>query len=655
MGNDKKLFFLFTFISIVSGQKVPPFFSIPDDNKVYIILAQPPKEMRGWIVYRKDKGEKDFKQLVSEPIMPIQEPLIVRDILGEEYDWIAQALKAEDEFTLLRRLKDPGVGGALSLVSQRVAKVLGKIYLDTTVRTGEEYVYRVGFLNYKEEEFLKFDEKMLVQKHKNPTERVEKFSARIEKKALRLEWEYPKWRGDKSDLIVGFNIYKKSEDEKEFKKVLPFPYLRTGEKLFYIDKDVMEGKTYHYYLTPVDLIAAEGPRSEVVIAKLKDITPPKPPLEVNAEAQEGRILITWQPSVDEDVIGYNVYRSRSIHGEFKKLNYKLIPKNECSFIDQDVITGSLYVYKVSAVDDAGFEGKRSVAAFSSPKDTTPPPPVLNLTAKVEKHMVKLSWNPQRTPDLDGYYVYRAEKKDELFRLVGSPIKKGLPSFVDSGFAKKGLYPGRTYYYYVSQVDIAFNESKRSLIEVKIPDDEPPVPPASIYCKNNDDGTVEVIWQISLSLDLAKYRIYRQEEGKEATLLKEVAGNTNSFLDRDCERGKRYIYFVSGVDSADNESNKLRFEIIPRDIAPPPPPKWLKVICEKKGVSISWEKVAISDLAGYNVYRANLPTGIYEKLNKTLVKNETFYDPEGKPDYYYRVSTIDTSENESEKSKPIKPE
>ena len=642
--------------SLFAQTKAPSFYIIPDQNIVYIILASPPKEMFGFTVYRKDRAEKEFK-LLTEPIMPINDPLIAWDIIGEaEYNWIAEALKAEDEFTFFKRLQDPGIGGALSLVSLNVAKVLGKVFIDTLVKNGFEYTYRVAFLNYKEEEFSKIDEKVVVQKHQSPAKRIGKISIAIDKQNIKLDWEYPKWQAYKSDLVVGFNIYRKTNEEKDFKKLLPFPYLRTGEKLFYLDKNVEPGMTYQFYLTPVDLISAEGPKSEIVTIRLKDITPPRPPLDVTAESQEGKILIKWEPSLDEDVVSYNIYRSWSIHGQFTKLNPKPVSKDDRTFIDNNVqATGALYVYKVSAIDNTGFEGKQSTAAFGTPKDTTPPLPVSGLTAKVEKRMVNLSWVPQMTPDLDGYYVYRAEQKDNVFRLVNSPIKKDMPIFTDSGFAKKGLYPGRTYYYYVSPVDIALNEGKKSMTEVKIPDDEPPLAPASIYCKNNDDGTVEVSWQISLSIDLAKYRIHRQEQGKEILLLKEVDINTNQYLDKTCEKGKKYFYFVSGIDSSGNQGEQLKFEIIPKDIMAPPVPKGLKVIYEKKRVNLTWGKVIADDLVGYNVYRSNLPTGVYEKLNKTILKTETFSDLDGKKDYYYRVSSLDTSGNESDKTHPLKPD
>ncbi|MEO0070225.1 MAG: hypothetical protein ABIK18_05490 [candidate division WOR-3 bacterium] len=647
-------FFLLLFAAeALFAQKAPPFLIIPDENKVYVILASPPKEMVSWTVSRKAKGEKEFTLFTPEPITKIKDPLLIREFFPEEeYNWLAQVFKAEDEFTFYRRIMDPGVGGALSLVSLNVAKVLGKLFIDTTARSNEEYIYRISFINYQGEEFSRVEARVIVRKHKPPPNQVTKIVFSVGKDYIKLEWDYPKWTGRKEDIVVGFNIYKRSLEEGEFKKVLPFPYLRTGERIFYIDRKVEEGKTYEYYLTAVDLIGAEGPKSEVVVVKVKDITPPPPPLEVVATPEEGEIVITWEPSLAEDVVGYNIYRSWSIHGEFKRINKEPIPKEERRFVDKDVsATGMLYVYRVSAIDDDGLEGEKSTAAFGMPKDTTPPPAVANLRAKVEKRMVKLTWEPQRTPDLDGYYVYRAEEKERLFRLVGPPLSKNSPFFVDSGFSSKGLYPGRNYYYYVSQVDIAMNEGKRTMIEVKIPDDEPPMPPPEVYCQNNDDGTVTVKWQVSLALDLAKYYIYRQREGASPQRIAEVGMNTNSYLDRTCEKGVAYYYFVSAVDSVGNESERIKFHITPRDIYSPPTPKGLKVSYVANRINLTWEKVLADDLDGYNVYRSELPTGVYVKLNKKPWKTEGFSDPEGKKGYYYRVTSVDTSGNESNKSEP----
>ncbi|UCG43098.1 MAG: hypothetical protein JSU73_00340, partial [candidate division WOR-3 bacterium] len=199
----------------------PPCFVIPDEGKVSVILASPPREMAGFLVYRKARGEQEFTLLSQEPVMPIDEPSVARDVLGkEEFDRVCRAVGvgADEEFVLLRRLRDPGIGGALSLVSPGVAAILGKVFVDTTARTGKEYSYRVSFINHEAEEISRIEETVAVRKHKGPEKRVGKPSLSAGKGQLRLEWEYPKWQAGQADIVVGFNVYRKAAGEQEFLK-----------------------------------------------------------------------------------------------------------------------------------------------------------------------------------------------------------------------------------------------------------------------------------------------------------------------------------------------------------------------------------------------------------------------------------------------------
>jgi fibronectin type 3 domain-containing protein len=73
---------------------------------------------------------------------------------------------------------------------------------------------------------------------------------------------------------------------------------------------------------------------------------------------ERGFLIEWQPNLETDIAGYNVYRSSSPTdlAEFNKLNSSLINSNVRTFIDRVPYTfGLVWYYKVTAVDDGGNE------------------------------------------------------------------------------------------------------------------------------------------------------------------------------------------------------------------------------------------------------------------------------------------------------------
>ena len=66
------------------------------------------------------------------------------------------------------------------------------------------------------------------------------------------------------------------------------------------------------------------------------------------------------------------------------------------------------------------------------------------------------------------------------------------------------------------------------------------------------------------------------------------------------------------------------------------------------MTLGWVANVEPDLAGYNVYRSDIPGGPFEKLNDKLLKTSNFVDtggPAGVP-AYYEVSAVNTTGNES---------
>ena len=92
-----------------------------------------------------------------------------------------------------------------------------------------------------------------------------------------------------------------------------------------------------------------------------------------------------------------------------------------------------------------------------PIDTSPPPAPARLVALETPAGIMISWSESDTRDLQGFFVYRADKRSGPFELLTKESIR-LPSYTDSD-----LTPGQTYFYAVSAVDSAepSNESERS--------------------------------------------------------------------------------------------------------------------------------------------------------------------------------------------------
>jgi hypothetical protein len=158
------------------------------------------------------------------------------------------------------------------------------------------------------------------------------------------------------------------------------------------------------------------------------------------------------------------------------------------------------------------------------------------------------------------------------------------------------------------------------------------------------------------LPVKGYNIYRSEQSqvRPAAPVNEEAIKETRFHDRNFQFGTTYYYTVRSVvlenkfsaESADSPE----FAFKPVDVFPPKTPTHLLVVFVEGRMNLLWDPNFEPDFAGYNVYRSE--DGVsFRKINDTLLKSPTFRDEKvetGKK-YFYRVSAVDSSGNESQPS------
>jgi hypothetical protein len=102
-----------------------------------------------------------------------------------------------------------------------------------------------------------------------------------------------------------------------------------------------------------------------------DTTPPLAPtgLVVSQVPAGGALNLAWTANTEEDLDGYNVYRSTSATGTFTMLNTAALLAGN-SYSDTTVTEGTTYYYYVIAVDDSANESPDStVASNTADRDT----------------------------------------------------------------------------------------------------------------------------------------------------------------------------------------------------------------------------------------------------------------------------------------------
>lgn len=178
----------------------------------------------------------------------------------------------------------------------------------------------------------------------------------------------------------------------------------------------------------------------------------------------------------------------------------------------------------------------------------------------------------------------------------------------------------------------------------------------------------------------RYRVYRMQgavpaspsspaegtgsnaRGPAFALLGEIA--SPSFSDANFTFGQTYAYAVRSVaryDAGEVESeDSAPLIVTPRDTFPPAAPTGLVAapVPAREGepphVDLSWEISPETSVTGYNVYRSEEESSIGNRVNSQPVPAPTFRDSSivaGRR-YFYRVTAVDSSGNESAPSATI---
>lgn len=171
---------------------------------------------------------------------------------------------------------------------------------------------------------------------------------------------------------------------------------------------------------------------------------PGPPLNLEAEAGDGFVILRWSPpedSGDSPIIGYMVYR-----GLTPDTLYSLgLVGNVTTYNDNTVENGKTYYYSVSAINMQG-EGNRSAVVSVIPLGIPEAP--LSVDAIKGDGFIVITWSQPAsdggTPVLN-YLIYRGFSPSHMspYAIVGNTTFSYTDGNVSEGFV---------YYYTVAAVN-----------------------------------------------------------------------------------------------------------------------------------------------------------------------------------------------------------
>jgi len=179
---------------------------------------------------------------------------------------------------------------------------------------------------------------------------------RAEETEIVLTWSAPPQTEPAGLPVKGYNIYR--SEQSQVRPATPVNDEPIQETRFH-DRNFQFGTIYYYTVRSMvqeDKFTAESADSPEFAFKPVDVFPPKTPTHLMVVFVEGRMNLLWDPNLEPDFAGYNVYRSEDAVS-FRKINDALLKSP--TFRDEKVEAGKKYFYRVSAVDSSGNESQPS--------------------------------------------------------------------------------------------------------------------------------------------------------------------------------------------------------------------------------------------------------------------------------------------------------
>ncbi len=194
----------------------------------------------------------------------------------------------------------------------------------------------------------------------------------------------------------------------------------------------------------------------------------------------------------------------------------------------------------------------------------------------------------------------------------------------------------------------FISCEREIVIEPLSDSVPPAVPQNLNVYYEADGEVGIEWQKNYEPDIRGYKIFRAAD--DSTLLTEIGFTADIYyIDDSLEYDQTYFYSISAFDLSGLASElcpSVKARPVNRFV--PYPPSGLRInarnINELLSVYLEWQPPYDRDLAGYEIYRSNIPGfQIDSSLLCGFVTENDFTDQKDLVplvNYYYKIVSVD---------------
>jgi len=255
------------------------------------------------------------------------------------------------------------------------------------------------------------------------------------------------WRTPEDPNVVGYRVERSPTASGPFELLAK---IDGRHQTSHVDRGLGDLRVFYYRVIAVNAAGGLGYATEPVRAVTKP--EPLPPIGLRTVAQRlGANEVTWEPNVEEDIVGYRLYRA--LEGEDAPALVASLDADETVATDPSVESGQVVSYTLVAIDRDGLESDPSNPIEVESEH-------YGLSATVRPDGVHLEWIDRSEEGFRGGHVFRTALLQNK-NLGFSPAN----SFIDTD-----VRAGATYRYTVVLERADQSLAPRSApVEISIPE------------------------------------------------------------------------------------------------------------------------------------------------------------------------------------------
>jgi len=328
------------------------------------------------------------------------------------------------------------------------------------------------------------------------------------------------------------------------------------------------------------------------------------------------------------------------------------------FVDLNVKKEKLYMYTIEAYKGKKMVFQRSIFAHTFKGDKKRD--FMWTRAKQSSDGLELSWDVSQ--EFNYYNVYRKKDGEKKFKKLNRDllfISKDYSQKTRTLYVDKDMKEGDRATYYVRRIDMFAKEGTPSSHfkgEIKVVKKIKPSVVKNLFTTSTD-SKIKIRW--SKSSNVLGYNIYRSTiyQGNFVKINKKPI-KKEVYFDKNFKVDKNYYYYVTAINMHGESKSSVTMLAYARDTTKPLKPTKLTAKVQAGLVSLKWEKVKDENLVGYRVYVSmDEDASQWSLINKDILKINSYEHNKSKTlsrfPYYYRVSAVDETFNESYPSKIVK--